>query len=60
MSFDIHNYFTDNFIRINGDNTLDFEDIFQHFIEETGILKDPEMKEMFTKLAKKHLTSLSR
>ena len=46
MSFDIHNYFTDNFMTVKGDKAEEFLNSFQHVVEESSFLKDPEIKQI--------------
>ncbi len=46
MSFDIHNYFTDNFMTVKGDKAEEFLNSFQHVVEEASFLKDPQIKQI--------------
>ena len=47
MSFDIYYYFTDNYIKVKGDNAEDFLlDSFQHVVEEAYFLEDTDKKEI--------------
>ena len=46
MSFDIHNYFTDNFMTVKGDKAEEFLNSFQHVVEEASFLKVPEINQI--------------
>ena len=46
MSFDIYNYFTDNFMTVKGNKAEEFLNSFQHVVEEASFLEDPENKEI--------------